>query len=228
MGHLKITDFGLAKIRSVGEAHFDDISTKKKSKKRVLGTPDYLSPEVLLGYEESFAVDWWAVGVIGFELLTGIPPFSDDSVEKIFQHIVNREIYDWPDGADDTPIVSDKSKLFIDGLLQLDPVRRLGSTGIDKIKNHVWFENYQWTHAFEAEIDSLLIPDASPSSYSELYDAKDDAYISFSNSRLSMSTEIPNYSFVNLQSLNEKNHALAQTRSQKQHLRIARQSHAAD
>jgi hypothetical protein len=42
----------------------------------------------------------------------------------------------------------------------------------------------------------------------DLYDAKDDAYISFSNGRLSQSTEIPNYSFVNLQSLNEKNHAV--------------------
>lgn len=211
-GHLKITDFGLAKIRNVGESMCDDLSMKKKSRKRVLGTPDYLSPEVLLGYEETFAVDWWALGVIGFELLTGIPPFSDDSVEKIFQHIVNREIYDWPDGTDDTPIVSENSKLFIDGLLQIDPKLRLGSgeRAVEKIKKHVWFETYDWGNVFEAEIDSLLIPDSNQAlvKSGDLYDAKDDAYISFSNGRLSQSTEIPNYSFVNLQSLNEKNHAV--------------------
>jgi hypothetical protein len=56
----------------------------------------------------------------------------------------------------------------------------------------------------------LLIPDSNQAlvKSGDLYDAKDDAYISFSNGRLSQSTEIPNYSFVNLQSLNEKNHAV--------------------
>ena len=58
-----------------------------------MGTPDYLSPEALMGTGAGKSVDWWAVGITLFEFLTGIPPFNDDSPEKIFQNILRRGFY---------------------------------------------------------------------------------------------------------------------------------------
>ncbi|ESO01111.1 hypothetical protein HELRODRAFT_127586, partial [Helobdella robusta] len=57
--------------------------------RRILGTPDYLAPELLLRYEHGPEVDWWAFGVCMFEFLTGFPPFLDDTPEKIFHNILS-------------------------------------------------------------------------------------------------------------------------------------------
>ena len=58
------------------------------SSKAMLGTPDYLAPELLLGIGHGPEVDWWALGVCIFEFLTGAPPFSDDTPELIFKNIL--------------------------------------------------------------------------------------------------------------------------------------------
>lgn len=70
-------------------------SAEKMSMKdhRVVGTPDYLAPEALLGSGHGKAVDWWALGVILYEFLTGIPPFNDETPELIFQRILDRGTY---------------------------------------------------------------------------------------------------------------------------------------
>ncbi|XP_048030825.1 serine/threonine-protein kinase greatwall [Megalobrama amblycephala] len=56
----------------------------------ILGTPDYLAPELLLGKPHDFMVDWWALGVCLFEFLTGVPPFNDETPQLVFQNILNR------------------------------------------------------------------------------------------------------------------------------------------
>ena len=64
---------------------------------RLIGTPDYMAPEIIKGYTVRHpSVDWWSVGVIMFELITGIPPFNADNVETIFDNIVNLRI-PWED-----------------------------------------------------------------------------------------------------------------------------------
>ena len=55
-----------------------------------VGTPDYLAPEVILGTGHGKAVDWWALGVILFEFLTGCPPFNAETPQQIFENILNR------------------------------------------------------------------------------------------------------------------------------------------
>jgi serine/threonine protein kinase len=60
-----------------------------ESNKAILGTPDYLAPELLLGLEHGPAVDWWALGICMFEWLCGYPPFADESPEAIFSNILN-------------------------------------------------------------------------------------------------------------------------------------------
>jgi serine/threonine protein kinase len=71
---------------------FGTTRTKIYRRYSFVGTPDYLAPEVLLGTGHSFSVDWWALGVIVFEFLTGIPPFNDETEQNIFENILNRSI----------------------------------------------------------------------------------------------------------------------------------------
>ncbi|KAK6293259.1 hypothetical protein J4Q44_G00367600 [Coregonus suidteri] len=63
----------------------------------ILGTPDYLAPELLSGKPHDFMVDWWALGVCLFEFLTGVPPFNDETPLLVFQNILNRDI---PEGEE--------------------------------------------------------------------------------------------------------------------------------
>jgi predicted Ser/Thr protein kinase len=72
---------------------------KKLSRKahRIVGTPDYMAPEIILGVSNSnYTIDWWALGVIIFELICGIPPFNDDTIEKVYDNITHRKI-PWDD-----------------------------------------------------------------------------------------------------------------------------------
>ncbi|GFT76124.1 hypothetical protein TNCV_3954201 [Trichonephila clavipes] len=80
------------------------------SSERILGTPDYLAPELLLHKEHGFPVDWWALGVCLYEFLTGIPPFNDVTPEAVFNNILQRDI-PWPDGEE---ALSENAKMAID------------------------------------------------------------------------------------------------------------------
>lgn len=62
----------------------------KEEQRRAVGTPDYLAPELLLGTGHGLEVDWWSLGVILYEMVTGRPPFSADTPEEIFQNILDR------------------------------------------------------------------------------------------------------------------------------------------
>lgn len=95
---------------------------------RILGTPDYLAPELLLGTTHGPAVDWWALGVCLFEFLTGIPPFNDETPQQVFQNILKRDI-PWPEGDEK---LSDNAQSAMDMLLTIDDTKRAGMRGKDK------------------------------------------------------------------------------------------------
>ncbi|CAH8848727.1 unnamed protein product [Trichobilharzia szidati] len=130
-------------------------SSPQSLSNRLLGTPEYLAPELLLHLYskdacDSPAVDWWALGVILFEMLTSTTPFADDTVEKVFHNILSLDIQ-WPvvisDCSDnsnsassspsqsplpsssspsqDNPILSQSAVKLITGLLSYNPVDRL-------------------------------------------------------------------------------------------------------
>ncbi|MGH0126771.1 UNVERIFIED_CONTAM: hypothetical protein FKN15_038294 [Acipenser sinensis] len=92
---------------------------------RILGTPDYLAPELLIGKPHGFMVDWWALGVCLFEFLTGVPPFNDETPQQVFQNILNRGI-PWPEGEEE---LSHDSKFAIEALLTTDVAQRAGLKG---------------------------------------------------------------------------------------------------
>lgn len=73
--------------------NFNRRNSQKPVKNKMIGTPDYIAPEVLNGHGLlNNAIDWWSVGIILFEMLIGIPPFNDETVEKIFENIRNFRI----------------------------------------------------------------------------------------------------------------------------------------
>ncbi|CAK6968556.1 serine/threonine-protein kinase greatwall [Scomber scombrus] len=103
----------------------------------ILGTPDYLAPELLLGKPHDCMVDWWALGVCLFEFLTGVPPFNDETPQLVFQNILNRDI-PWPEGEEE---LSDNSRNAIEILLTMDMMKR---AGLKALKCHPLFEGLDW------------------------------------------------------------------------------------
>uniref|UniRef100_A0A8C4YMJ0 Serine/threonine-protein kinase greatwall n=1 Tax=Gopherus evgoodei TaxID=1825980 RepID=A0A8C4YMJ0_9SAUR len=104
---------------------------------RILGTPDYLAPELLLAKPHGPAVDWWALGVCLFEFLTGIPPFNDETPQQVFQNILKRDI-PWPEGEE---TLSSNAQNAIDILLTIDTTKR---AGLKELKHHLLFHGVDW------------------------------------------------------------------------------------
>ena len=126
-GHIALCDFGLCKLNMKGQ---DKTNT-------FCGTPEYLAPELLLGQGYSKVVDWWTLGVLLYEMMTGLPPYYDEDVPKMYKKILQEPLR-FPDGFD-----KDAKDLLI-GLLSRDPKRRLGFNGADEIKSHPFFSQLSW------------------------------------------------------------------------------------
>ncbi|KAJ2724986.1 rim15, signal transduction response regulator [Coemansia sp. Benny D115] len=130
--------------------------------KHALGTPDYIAPESILGLESGKSVDWWALGVICYEFIFGIPPFHDETPEKVFQNILSAEVefYDdlreqlaqnGEDAAGEIPEITPEARDFITQLLCRDPRRRLGYGGSAEVKAHPFFRDINWNTLLETQ-----------------------------------------------------------------------------
>ncbi|CAL1355901.1 unnamed protein product [Linum trigynum] len=173
-GHIKLTDFGLSKIGLLNNTIqlsgpgttegimldlFDshEQQTEDKSQHSAVGTPDYLAPEILLGTEHGYASDWWSVGIILFELITGIPPFTADQPEMIFDNILNRKI-PWPSVPGD---MSRDAQDFINRLLIHNPDQRLGANGPSEVKSHPFFRGVDWDNLALQNAAFVPAPDSA-------------------------------------------------------------------
>lgn len=141
-GHVMLTDFGLAK-------QFDE-STRSNS---MCGTVEYMAPEIVLGKGHDKAADWWSIGILLFEMLTGKPPFIGGNRDKIQQKIVK-------DKMKLPAFLSSEAHSLLKGLLQKEASRRLGSGpgGSNEIKNHKWFKSINWRKLEEREIQPSFRP----------------------------------------------------------------------
>ncbi|XP_053913609.1 serine/threonine-protein kinase greatwall isoform X2 [Cuculus canorus] len=124
---------------------------------RILGTPDYLAPELLLAKPHGTlisgsAVDWWALGVCLFEFLTGIPPFNDETPAQVFQNILKRDI-PWPEGEEK---LSDNAQNAIDILLTIDSTKR---AGLKELKHHLLFHGVDWDNLQNQTMPFIPQPD---------------------------------------------------------------------
>ncbi|GFU39411.1 hypothetical protein NPIL_332611 [Nephila pilipes] len=136
------------------------------SPKPILGTPDYLAPELLLHKEHGFPVDWWALGVCLYEFLTGIPPFNDVTPEAVFNNILTRDI-PWPDAEE---ALSENAKMAIDLLLTSDANLRPGAK---ELKTWPLFENIEWENILHLEAPFVPLPDSDTDT--TYFDARNEA-----------------------------------------------------
>ncbi|EMD40808.1 response regulator receiver [Gelatoporia subvermispora B] len=134
---------------------------------KVVGTPDYLAPETILGLRgDDAAVDWWALGVITYEFLYGIPPFHDETPEKVFENILSGHI-EW---HDEWMEVSDEAKDFIRRLMELDPAKRLGANGAEEVKAHPFFNGIDWDKVTTTE--AAFIPQVTDPESTDYFDPR--------------------------------------------------------
>ena len=143
-GYVHITDFGIAKIQT------------SNNHKETSGTPGYMSPEVLCGQNHTISVDYFAIGVMGYEFMMGVRPYLGTNRKEIKEKIMAKQVVihrkdiknGWGVEAAD----------FINRLLQRKPGKRLGAHGASEVKNHIWFKNYNWNDLYNKKLIAPYIP----------------------------------------------------------------------
>jgi serum/glucocorticoid-regulated kinase 2 len=142
-GHIALCDFGLCKLDMKDE---DRTNT-------FCGTPEYLAPELLLGHGYTKTVDWWTLGVLLYEMLTGLPPFYDENTNEMYRKILQEPLH-FP-GLD---IVPSAAKDLLTRLLDRNPERRLGANGAAEIKAHHFFSNIDWRKLLQRKYEPSFRP----------------------------------------------------------------------
>jgi len=148
-GHIKLVDFGFAKRLGNNESgHPVETYT-------LCGTPEYLAPEVIHNKGHTTAVDWWALGILIYEFLTGYPPFWHQNPIEIYKQIVEKPIV-FPQ----EPPISDAAKDIIRQFCTVDRSRRLGniSGGAAKVKAHPFFAGVDWDAVYQKRHRGPIIP----------------------------------------------------------------------
>lgn len=157
-GHVRLTDFGLSK---------EGISDSSSGANSFCGTPEYLAPEILNRQGHGRAVDWWSLGALLYEMLTGLPPFYCRDREKLFEKIRRGELF-YPRH------LSQRAQSLLRGLLTRDPTKRLGSGELDagEIKSHLFFADISWSKLAKGEIAPPWNPTLSGSLDTSQFDAE--------------------------------------------------------
>lgn len=169
-GHIALTDFDLSKqAHSVpprviqAQLSFSEKLKKSLSMKRnnssltnleivdsepvlpyqtnsFVGTEEYIAPEVVNGEGQSSAVDWWTLGILIYEMLTGTTPFKGNGTDETFNNIVKEQLK-WPDDI----TVSTECKQLVKKLLRREADKRLGAeNGASDIKRSKWFKDFNF------------------------------------------------------------------------------------
>ncbi|XP_035474246.2 cGMP-dependent protein kinase 1 [Scophthalmus maximus] len=140
-GYVKLVDFGFAKELVRGEKTYSFV-----------GTPEYMAPEIIKNQGHDFAVDFWSLGVLIFELLVGSPPFSSSEPQKIYAKILDG-VLKYP------PYLSEAAKSIISKLCRPRPGQRLGNTknGIKDVRHHRWFSSMNWHKLRVGQLDAPTI-----------------------------------------------------------------------
>ena len=145
-GHIKLSDFGLAKISDNFGNNINNkfINNKKRPTHQknfsCVGTAYYVAPEVLKKTGYSQDIDWWSVGVIFFESLVGYAPFCSEETKDVCYKVINwKKFLKIPDDI----IISREAEDLISKLIN-NSDERLGRNGVEEIKAHPFFKDVDW------------------------------------------------------------------------------------
>ncbi|EAY23147.1 AGC family protein kinase [Trichomonas vaginalis G3] len=148
-GHIKLTDFGLSK----NLAHEVHTST-------FCGTTEYLAPEVVNHQPYTYSVDWWALGVLTYELLFGTTPFAHQNRAKMFRNILDNE-------PQFPPNFNQEAIDFIKAMLTKDPLKR---PTFEQIKQMKFFQNLNWDDVLQKKIQPKFVPASDNSNEANNFD----------------------------------------------------------
>lgn len=127
-GHVRITDFGLSK----------DKFGRRTRTTSFCGSPEYMSPEMLSSDFHTRMVDFYSLGALLFEMLTGLPPFFSNNRDEMYYNIVHKELV-YPS------YLSEDAVKLLKGLLTKDPSARLGwKNGLQELKIQPFFRSVDW------------------------------------------------------------------------------------
>jgi len=143
-GYVKLVDFGFAKKLQVGRKTWT-----------FCGTPEYVAPEVILNKGHDISADYWSLGVLMFELLTGTPPFTGTDPMKTY-NIILKGI----DAIDFPRNITARAKELIKKLCRDNSAERLGyqKGGIRDIQKHKWFDGFNWEGLRQRTLQVPILP----------------------------------------------------------------------
>jgi protein kinase A len=150
-GHAKLVDFGFAKV----------VRTRTYT---MCGTPDYLAPEIINRKGHDQCVDWWALGVLIYEMLSGHTPFRGANAAAIYQKVLYFEPK-FPSSF------TENARSVITGLLTKSKSRRLGAGrgGTEDVKGHPWFDSVHWDRALQKQYRAPFLPAVTCSSDASMF-----------------------------------------------------------
>ncbi|XP_076233538.1 cGMP-dependent protein kinase 1 isoform X2 [Calliopsis andreniformis] len=142
-GYAKLTDFGSSK--RIGPHRT----------KTFIGTPEYMAPEIIQSKDYNQAADYWALGVLTYELLVGRTPFQNANLRETYERIL--------EGFDESlwlHFVKNSARHFVESLLQDNPIKRLGylRNGVADIRSHRWFHGFNWRELQKQNMPSPIVP----------------------------------------------------------------------
>ncbi|XP_063235019.1 ribosomal protein S6 kinase 2 beta isoform X3 [Bacillus rossius redtenbacheri] len=144
-GHISLTDFGLSKLP------LDDQKAYS-----FCGTVEYMAPEVVNRKGHSFAADWWSLGVLMFEMLTGMLPFQGQDRKETMTQILKAKL-----GM--PQFLTAEAQALLRALFKRNPANRLGAgpDGVKEIKSHSFFATIDWDRLYRKEIQPPFKPAVS-------------------------------------------------------------------
>lgn len=147
-GYVRITDMGISKMWSPDNAN--DTS----------GTPGYMAPEIMCRQNHGVAVDYYALGIIAYELMIGKRPYTGKDRKEIRDNVLKEQACikksmipdDWSIEAAD----------FINKLIQRKPANRIGLNGSEEVKQHIWLKNFDWDSLLSKTMKPAFLPEKRP------------------------------------------------------------------
>jgi len=194
-GHVKITDFGLSKE----EMSYGATTTT------FCGTPEYLAPEVLEETEYGRAVDWWGLGIVLYEMISGKLPFTapPNDWDRLFQNILTAPLK-FP-MVNDKPM-SDAARDLLTKLIERDPKKRLGGGPGDgqEVMQHPFFAGIDWKKLARREVPPPFVPvvksDTDVSNFDTFF-TKEEARLTPPSGSGALGTEERDESFESFESV---------------------------